>query len=288
MFFFSAFEQISIYFPILLGAYSSFFLLKIPFLTLETAYLLGSLLSCFINYLKLNSLITLIFCILTSVFAGLIISSITFFVKKYIDISYLLASIIVNGFFHGASQFIAKGVHLTLTNYENVLSIVPSFKFYPQLTTIFFLSLFIFVSFYFFLKTKLGFCFKIYGNNKEFFLNYKISKDYIEYFGVLISGILGAFSGFINTYVNGFYDLGMAFGINLIFITILILGIAVIEKKESLMIPVSGIFIYFFMQFFLLKINFDSKYFTMVQSLIIYLILFFMKKFKGKKYELGL
>lgn len=289
IFLFSILELIGIYMPLILGSYCSFFLLKIPFLTLETAFTFGSLLGSLVIKLNFSKYLIFLISFFISALGGAFVALLTYFTKKIINVSYFLAGIIVIGLFHGINQFIIDGVHLTLNDYDIYLSLFKSFDKFPQLTTIIFINIIIIFLFYILLKTSLGFSFKIYGNNNKFFDNYKINTDYIVIMGLIFSGAFAGISGLIFSLTNGFYDIGMGFGINLNCITILILGIAGMGSKVNIKVPIFGTFFYFLIQAFILKMKFDTKYFTMVQVLIIYTILFLVDKYsKGKKYEIGI
>ncbi|MDR3646984.1 MAG: hypothetical protein P4L22_05595 [Candidatus Babeliales bacterium] len=281
-------EPAAIYLPLLLGAYCAFSLLKVPYLAIESAFVFGALLASHIMFLKMPILVILILSILTAMLAGAIVGLVTFAVKYYAKVSFLLASIISIGFFHGINQFVIHGSHVSL-GMNNLLSIIPSTREYPHLATLLVISSIIICVFYFFIKSQIGTSCAIYGNNPHFFEHYNISANYVCIIGILLSSSLAGLSGFLSAYNNGFADISMGFGINLLCITALVLGKTFISKKYSFIIPCIGILIYLIIQQFLLKINFDSQYFSTVQAIVVFLLLAFTQKLaKGKRYELGL
>ena len=97
-FFMIIIEQSLIYLPLALGAYMSLSLLKVPDLSLETAYLIGAFfgataLSCMISYpLWIGFLVTMIASIVGGVLVGFTSSCIT----SYGKVPHLLSSIIIH------------------------------------------------------------------------------------------------------------------------------------------------------------------------------------------------
>jgi putative ABC transport system permease protein len=281
-------EQGAIYLPLVLGAYCAFSLLKIPYLAIESAFVFGALLTSHAIFLKLPILVVLLVSLFVAMLAGAMVGLLTFAIKYYAKVSFLLASIISIGFFHGINQFVIRGAHISL-NVDKILSILPSVRAYPHLTTLIIISFFIIMLFYIFIKSQIGLSCAIYGNNSNFFEHYNISTNYVCIIGIIISSSLAGLSGFLSAYNNGFADISMGFGINLLCITALVLGKTFSNRKYSFIIPCIGILIYLIIQQFLLKINFDSQYFSTVQAVVVFLLLTMTQKFtKEKSNELGL
>ncbi len=284
-------EQISIYLPLLLGAYCAFSLLKVPFLALETAYVFGALTASYSysTFLNLPSYSTLVLSCSAALLGGMTVGLITYAVKITTRISFLLASIISMGLFHGINQLVLKGTHISLPTSSTILALFPLIPSYPQLIVLCSIACIIAGIFFYFTRSALGMSCGVYGNNPDFFEHYGISGDFIQLIGIVISSMLAGISGFLSAFMNGFADISIGFGINLLAITALILGRTCIKTKYTAIIPLVGMIIYCFLQQFLLRINFDSRYFTMIQALVILVLLGLVQTFvKGKKYELGL
>ena len=92
--------------------------------------------------------------------------------------------------------------------------------------------------------------------------------------GISIANGLAGFAGFLFAQTNNLVELNMGVGKALFCISALILGRVIVScKKNSMMIPITGVFAYFVLQQLLLKVGFNLKYFTMIQSLLVLVIL---------------
>ena len=95
--------------------------------------------------------------------------------------------------------------------------------------------------------------------------------------GIVVANGLAGFAGFLFAQTSNLIELNMGIGKSLFCITALILGRSIIQHdKNSIYIPISGVFAYFTVQQLLLKVGFNLKYFTMIQSLLVLVILLSM------------
>lgn len=281
-------EQVALYLPLVLGAYCAFSLLRIPYLALESAYLFGAICSSRFMLLDCPYLIASFGSCIAALVGGTIAGMVAYGIQYYLRVSFLLSSIITIGLFHGINQFILNGAHVSVHKYSSLLSFLPSVDGYPQLTSLLLFAACILLVFFFFTRSSLGISCGIYGNNPHFFDHYGISGHFIVFAGVVMSSAMAGISGFFAACMNGFADISMAFGINLFCIMALIVG-RVLAKGSAVVIPFVGLLVYFIMQQALLKMHFDSRYFTMMQALLVCVLLYVMQRYtKGKNYELGL
>jgi ABC-type uncharacterized transport system permease subunit len=121
----------------------------------------------------------------------------------------------------------------------------------------------------------------LYGNNHDFCDKYNISTSFVVIMGLLIMHALAGIAGYSVASMNGFIDTAMGVGIVLTSITALVLG-SIMQPfvSRSLIIPGTGIFLYFMLQHILLHIGFDMRYFAVVHALVVIL---FLSIFKQKK-----
>lgn len=269
-------EQAFLYFPLILGAYISISLLKVPDLSIESAYVFGAI--CAARLMpSISSLplpLTLCCAILASIVGGLLVGSVVFMLTRLFNVPHLLASILTIGLFHGVNQFVLGTSNFSLAAYDNPLAWLNSIALHPEfivLATIFavlaLLGLLLF-------RTQLGYSFLIYGNNPAFFTNYNISSKYVFCAGLLIANALAGLSGYCVAQSSSFIDVNAGFGMALFSVTSLILGKALVRARLcSILVPVVGIFAYGIIQQGLLKVGFNLKYFTMLQSAIVLCIL---------------
>lgn len=266
-------EQSLINFPLILGAYISISLMKLPDLSIESAYVFAALTTAkALHSLQfLPSGIALLILISISIMSGALVGLISSLLAQKSRIPYLLASIITVGIFHGMGQLLI-GVYVPLSSYKNML-VLEWIPFHPELPLLMTICLIcICIAFYFF-KTALGYCIAAFGNNSSFFTHYGISTLYIFIAGIMAAHACAGLSGYLCAQSNGFADISMGINKLLLCITVLILGKLVPLKKASFIIPLVGTLIYFSMQQLLLKIGFDLRYFTMIQALVIVIIL---------------
>lgn len=268
-------EQALIYVPLVLGAYISFSLLKVPDLSLETAYLIGGFfgvtaLSCVGNYpLSIALMITLLASIVGGMLVGLVSSCMTIYGK----LPHLLSSIITFGLFHGLFQFFSSS-YQSLSCYQNVLMVIPTVARYPEVAALMLISVIFVTICVYLLSTQLGYSFAIFGYNPYFFRHFNISTAYVFITGIMIANGLAGLAGFLFAQTSNLIELNMGIGKSLFCITALILGRSIISsKKSTVLIPIFGVVAYFVVQQLLLKVGFNLKYFTMIQSLLVLVIL---------------
>ena len=266
-------EQALLHFPLILGAYISISLMKVPDLSLDSAYVFGAILASITvpTVQQMPCAVALLVIISASLIGGACVGLVSSLLTQKARLPHLLSSLITIGIFHGISQLVA-GVYVSLSGYINMLEldIIPLHPELPILATIFCtLSL---VAIYFF-KTELGYSLAVFGNNPNFFAHYGISSPYIFMVGIIVSNACAGLSGYLFAQSNGFADINMGFGKILLCVTAIILGKSVYNKTLSVMTPIAGLFGYFTLQQLLLKVGFDLRYFTAVQALVIVAIL---------------
>ena len=274
-FFMIVLEQSLIYLPLVCGAYISFSLLKVPDLSLETAYLMGALcgttaLSHFGGYpLWISFIMTMLAGIIGGILVGLCSGCMTACGK----IPHLLSAIITFGLFHGIFQFCSPS-YQSLALYDNVLMLFPCVTRHPELGALALIGLIVVISCIYLICTQLGYSFAIFGYNPKFFKHFNISTSYVFMTGLMISNGLAGLAGFLFAQTSNLIELNMGIGKSLFCITALILGRSIINsQKSSMFIPISGVVAYFALQQMLLKVGFNLKYFTMIQSLLVLVIL---------------
>ena len=271
-------EQVCLYVPLIVGGYISFSLLKVPDLSIECAYVFGAILASKMAVFTqdLNSFFYMLLVVFSGLIGGMIVGLISSTLTKFAKLPHLLSSILTIGIFHGISQAVLGVPTFSISHLQNALVALDLFIQNPELPVIFIACLFVVLFGYFFLKTQLGVSLVVYGNNPEFFQHHGISNKFVFVCGITISNGLAGLSGYFVSQLSGFVDVNSGFGMVLFCITSLILGKTVFAKINefySIFIPVVGVVLYCFLQQFLLKIGFNLKYFTMIQSIIVMLVL---------------
>lgn len=269
-------EQTYLHIPLIVGAYVSISLMKLPDLSIESAYVFGAIIGAqTIGYTQALPLsIQLIIALLASIIGGTIVGIVSSLLTQKARIPHLLSSIMTIGLFHGINQLVL-GTYLSLGNKANPLTIVAMSRCNPELPMLGIIAGITLYITYFLLPTQLGHAFATYGDNPSFFGHYNINTNYIFSRGIIISNALAGISGYLFAQSNGFVEIGIGVGKPLLCITALILGKTLlrIQYTVSLAVPLIGCVAYFTLQQLLLKVGFNLKYFTAVQACLVLLVL---------------
>lgn len=256
-------EQFLIILPLVLGAYLTISLLKLPDFSIENAYLFGAIAA----FLAKDLPLPLVF--LTSASGGAIVGLTVSFLNQYLRFPFLLAAIITNGLFHGIAQYFLKTA---------LVSFHLSFPF-PEIYVLLGIGILLIIIVFALMHSQFGLSLAVYGNNPLFFDSHHISTRYVIFGGVMIGHGLAGISGFLFAQANGLVDLSMNFGVVLLCLTALMIGkLFMYQYRPNLLIPLLGAISYFFLQQALLRIGFNLKYFNAFQAFFILLILFLGQK----------
>lgn len=277
-------EQALMHLPLMLGAYISFSLIKVPDLSIESAYVCGAIFGSKIlagmHGMPLGIQLPII--IVASLAGGALVGLTSSLLTQKAQLPHLLSSIITFGIFHGINQLISLA-YVSLSAYKSPLQVLSLNIQNPELPFFILIALCISIVFYYIFKTQLGYALAVYGNNPHFFKQYGISTTYVFVVGICISNALAGLSGYLFAQSNNFIELNMGLGKALLCITALILGKAIMRTKKpiSLAIPLVGTFTYFTLQQLLLKVGFNLKYFTAIQALLVLIILVYTYRNKN-------
>jgi len=268
-------EQVLIHLPLMCAAYISFSLLKVPDLSLESAYVTGALYATVLmRYLPLHlQTVSLFSLILISLAAGALVGCVSGLLTRFLSIPHLLSAIIVNGMFWGINQIVA-GAYVSLSGMKNAL-IYDLIARHPELPLLMVIGLSIIALLIFLCRTQLCYAWAVFGSSPHFFRYYGISTHYVFIAGLCVSNALAGLTGYLFAQSTGFADINMGVSKTLFCITALMLGKTVCITKKPIMplIPIVGCILYFVMQQLLLKVGFNLKYFTAVQALLVLIIL---------------
>jgi putative ABC transport system permease protein len=249
--------------------------MKIPNLSIESAYLIGAIFGYKALLLApiLPQGIALILAVSASLIGGALIGVALSLIHIKGNIPFLLGSIIIIGLCNGLSQLVIP-LYCTFNNLQNPL-INTCFAQHPELLITGIINGVILLICIAIFHSQLGYMLAVYGNNTTFFRFSRINKSYIITTGLILSNALAGLSGYLFAQSNGFIDLNMGTSKLLLCITALILAHFCIKTKKtfSIYIPITGTICYFTLQQLLLKIGFNSKYFTTVQAIIVLIML---------------
>lgn len=259
----SIIEQALIALPLIMGAYLTLSLLKLPDFSIESAYLFGAVAA----FLAKDLPIPLVF--LSALLGGMTVGTTVSFLNQYLRFPFLLSAIVTTGLFHGLTQCLLG---------TSVISFHLSFPFH-EFIILSGAGILLVAMTYWGLRSQLGFSLAIFGNNPLFFDSHNISGRYVVFAGVIIGHGFAGMSGFLFAQANGFVDLTMNFGIILLCLTALMIGKLFIRNNHpNILVPLAGIIAYFFIQQTLLRTGLNLKYFNAFQALFILAVLFLGQK----------
>lgn len=257
---FSILEQALIALPLIIGAYLTLSLLKLPDFSIESAYLFGAV----IAFLAQDLSIVLV--LLIAMGGGMIVGIVVSFLNQILHIPFLLAAIVTNGLFHGLTQYF---LGTSVASFHLVFPIAES-------TLLISVAAILLLIFSFGMHSQLGYSLAIYGNNPQFFRHHSISGRYIVFLGVILGHGCAGISGFLFAQSNGFVDLTMNFGVILLCLTAIMIGKFFLSThRPHLLVPLLGVAAFFLIQQSLLRIGLNLKYFNTFQALFILVILYF-------------
>lgn len=279
----SLLEQWLIHIPLLLGSYISFYVLKVPDLSIESSYTFGAFCAAFFigHYPAMHPLFRLVIALSISCIAGGFVGALSSGLKSMLGVSHLLATIITSGILYSLNQYII-GSYYSIANVQNPLAsnIVSG---YPELISVLIISIVCFLLTYIFLKTDIGMCTIAYGINNKFFKHYGISSVYIFIVGVVMANCLAGISGYVQAQCNGFVDITMGFNKSLLCLIALIFGKTIMHSfcLVHLGHAIVGGFMYFCVQYTLIFFGFNSTLFTCIQAIVICIMLAIRKQTKN-------
>ncbi len=226
-------EQGLIYAVMALGVFLSFRTLNTPDLTVDGSMVTGMAASAMFCSLSGNPAVAL----LLSFGAGCIAGSITALLNTKLKIQPLLTGILVMlGLYSINLRIMGGRPNIALikseTIYKQFNEVFPSEYSSLVLGTI--ILVFVIVSLYFFLKTRIGFALRATGDNDDMVRASGINSDSMRLLGLALSNGLVAFAGGLLGQYQSVADAGMGVGMVVIGLASVIIGEVVFGTKSLL------------------------------------------------------
>lgn len=273
-------EQILLVLPLVMGAYLSLSLMKLPDLSLESAYLFGATLGITCQSISMPPEIKIPSVLLASLLGGALAGLISSLLNQLFKLPFLLSAIVTNGLFHGLTLIVLGQSVLSFDPEFNLLTLLPLSPSHPELGMLLLINTGILVFLGLLFSCPLGLSFAIFGNNPHFFKHHHLSTKFIVITGICLADSCAGLGGYLFAQSNGFVDLSMGYGVILLCLTSLILGKMFFSSSyPRLIIPCMGVICYFAIQQSLLNLGLNLKYFNAFQALFITaaLILYYYK-----------
>lgn len=246
--------QLLLALPLIMGAYITIVLMKLPDLSIESAYLFGAVFAVACRHLEISPLFM-------SFLGGSFVGLATGLFYQVCKIPILLAAIVSIGLFHGFSLYVLG---------SPLVSFHANTFFNSELIELSFLGIIFIASLAYLLTSQFGYTLAIFGNNPTFLTRYGISSHYLVILGLVIGDGLAGVSGYLFSRSNGFVDITMGQGIILLCITSLILGKNLISStRPTVLVPLVGLIVYFIVQQTIVIAGVDLTYFNSMQACIV-------------------
>ncbi|HBY05778.1 MAG: ABC transporter, permease [candidate division TM6 bacterium GW2011_GWE2_42_60] len=259
-------EQFFLYLPLVIGAFVSFSLLKIPNLCLEAAFLVGAIGSHLV--LEAIPALPLVIKLLMGTVVGFAGGALVGFVCGLIItrglIAHLLANIVTVGLFSGISLFLIGGSFTAIGQHESGLTLIPCAQ-HPEFFMSSIIAILCGACMVYLLTTPLGKSIVVYGNNPSFFEQHRMSTSSVLMAGIILSNAFAGVSGFLISQTNGFIDINSSAGLVLLCLTALVFG----KKTRGILQPFVGLLLFCIAQQILLIIGLNLAYFTSISSLLL-------------------
>ncbi len=265
-------EQSALYLPLVLGAYISIALMRLPNLSIEAAFVTGAVVAQVVLRgapAAPQGLLLVVVCG-ASLLGGLMVGLVKALLMQCAATSSLLASILATGIFYGINLYVLDGAIVSLSAHTNPL-VFGHMTEHSELYTLLGVALVVGLVCFLLFKTQLGYSLAIYGNNPLFFKHYNISSSYVVIVGLMISNALAGLSGYLVAQSSGFVDINAGMGVTLFCITALMLGKLCVRSATvmSAIVPLAGVVLYCLIQQLLLRVGCNIKYFMVIQAFVV-------------------
>lgn len=277
-------EQSLLMFPLVLGIYVSFSILKIADLSVDGSLVLGASV-----FAKLNiSGVPFGLAILAATLAGFAAGIVCALVQYNNRIDPLIAGILMAFILHSLSLIIMQRPNIGLLattnifNYaENLLKLPTSIN---RLIILIIIGSILYISLSLFLVSFLGLWLKAFGNSQTLVAMLGQNPERLRLTGLALGNGLAALSGCLIAQAAGYADINMGFGQALIGIAMVLIGRELLhffsrsqgqQKNDylSLFFSFVGIFIYFFLTNELIRYGLSPIYLKMAIGILLIVFL---------------
>lgn len=269
-------EQALLIFPMVLGMYLSFSIIRIADMTVDGSFVLGAAVFAKCIEAGWGLCISLFAAVLSGFLAGALVA----LVQRKNRIDPLIAGILMAFVLHSLSLIIMQRPNIGLNGSASILGATLS----SHLIILGIITLALSFGLAFFLSSLFGLKLKAFGNNQILLAMHGINPEYFRIFALAVSNGLVAFSGALVAQANGYADINMGFGQALIAIAMILVGrqlLSLLKEADSLsdfnsiLFTFIGVFLYFILTNEVIRLGLSPMYLKMAIGglLIIFLSL---------------
>lgn len=237
-------EQSFLMFPLVLGIYLSFSILKIADLTVDGSLVLGA---CIFAKL-VSSGISWPLAMLAALIAGALAGVFVALVQRHNRIDPLIAGILMAFILNSLSLVIMQRPNIGLLGTDLLFSFGARFISLPlsfvRLSILFVVALILAFGIVIFLHSRAGLWLKAFGNNEDLVAMLGQDPERLRIMGLAISNALAALTGCLTAQASGYADINMGFGQALIGIAMILVGrqLYMLFKRKNIVHDLVAVF----------------------------------------------
>lgn len=276
-FFAQIIEQSLLMFPLVMGIYISFSVLRIADLSVDGSFVLGA--SVFaIMTVKGCSLLVAILC---AMLAGALSGSLCALVQYRNRIDPLITGILIAFILYSLSLVIMQRPNIGLLGYDNLFSVFSKASWtqalYQRVYTLIVVAGIIALSVSLILSSRLGLWLKAFGNNQDLVSLLNHNPERFRIFGLASANALAALSGCLTAQASGYADINMGYGQALTGIAMILIGRELLRwlRREVLhdsiriLSTLAGVVLYFLLINLLIRFGLSPVYLKMAIGLLL-------------------
>jgi len=274
-----ALEQSALFFPLALGIYLSYGILRTTDLTIDGSFVLGA--AVFARFLTngVSPWLSLLLAILAGFCAGIGVS----FIQKGDRINGLIAGVLALFILYSVNFQIMGRPNIGLYEADNLFALAMPLGPNGQWIMLVGLITLILLFMAFLLKTRLGLVLRAFGDNSHLLKNLGKNAEGYRFLGLALSNGLAACCGALSAQIYGYADINMGFGVTLTGIGAVVIGLQLIKhftinRPYSVVLDLFGcfigVFLYFLMINIFLRIGIDPINLKLVLGLV---LIFFLR-----------
>ncbi len=225
MFYFGQiFEQALLMFPLVLGIYISFSILKIADLTVDGSFLIGAAVFAALSTKGVSLVLAMVLACASGACAGAVCA----LVQRNNRVDPLIAGILMAFILHSLGLVIMERPNIGLLQSSTIFNVMQHlFNGPPLLMRVISLAAMIIVfalAVILLLRTRFGLWLKAFGNNQNLVALLGKNPETLRMVGLALGNGFAALSGCLTAQASGYADINMGFGQALIGIAIILLG----------------------------------------------------------------
>lgn len=255
-------EQSLLLYPLVLGIYLSYQILKTTDLTAEGSFVLGAALYARLLTDGQTHLMALFLALTGAAFCGLCVCM----MQRKGRMNALISSIIMLFMLYSINLQIMGRPNINLLGYDLLQGLNPTLGTHAKLICLLTLGTILTVALAVFLKTRIGLSLRAFGHHSTLLKKYGKNPESYRLLGLILANTLAALCGVLTAQFSGYADIHMGFGMALVGIGAVVMGQHLLShvrpKKRftpffELLACFGGIYLYFLISHLLLSFDID-------------------------------